>query len=329
MLTTPIALIIFNRPDKLRRVIEQVSLVKPAKLLVIADGPRPNHPSDVQRCAEARAVIEQVDWECQVLTNYSDTNLGCGRRPATGISWVFGQVEQAIILEDDCVPHPTFFHFCQELLEKYRDDERIMHIGGINLYPSAAPYSYYFSRIPACVGGWATWRRAWQYFDMDINLWPLLRGTDWLEDAFVEPRAVELYRNIFDEAHIEGSNADYWDYQWVFACLANHGLAILPAKTNLISNIGFDADATHTTSSSDRRANLPLAEMVFPLRHPPHMVRDRATDQLRIKWMLGAAGRKNRSLFRSPRKIIAAVPASLRREIRHLLASQNRRRERV
>ena len=129
---TPVAFLIFNRPDATRRVFESIRDAKPPLLLVVADGPRPDRPDDSRACAEARSLIDRVDWNCEVRTNYSDVNLGCGKRVSSGIDWVFQQVEEAIILEDDCVPDPTFFRFCEELLEKYRHDERISEIGGVN-----------------------------------------------------------------------------------------------------------------------------------------------------------------------------------------------------
>lgn len=169
-MSTPIALIIFNRPDLTIRVFSKIARAKPKTLFVIADGPRSDHPGDIKKCAEARSIIESVDWDCTVHKNYSDINLGCGRRLASGISWVFEKVEEAIILEDDCLPHPTFFRFCKELLERYRDDERIMQINGQNFQHKSmrTSYSYLFSYSNNC-WGWATWRRAWQHFDMEMR----------------------------------------------------------------------------------------------------------------------------------------------------------------
>ena len=129
---TPVVFIIFSRPDLTARVFAEIARARPEKLLVIADGPRPDREGEDAKCAATRAIIERVDWPCEILKNYSNVNLGCGHRPATGLRWVFEQVEEAIILEDDCVPHPTFFRFCEELLEHYRDDERVMHISGDN-----------------------------------------------------------------------------------------------------------------------------------------------------------------------------------------------------
>ena len=277
---TPVALIAFNRPDKTARVLSEIVKAQPSKLFVIADGPRPNHPEDAAKCRAVRELIERVDWNCEVLKNYSDVNLGCGRRPASGISWVFEHVEEAIFLEDDTVPHPSFFPFCDELLEKYRHDERVMMIGGFKICDHPMPYSYHFSRVPPCLGGWATWRRAWQYWDGRMTLWPKLRDdTSWLSDVMEDPRAVEYWRTVFEKAYTDFRIADYWDYQWMFACWVQGGFAILPTTGHLISNIGFDEDATHTKSGADRRSSLPTTEMRFPLWHPPYVMRDKAVDR--------------------------------------------------
>ncbi len=278
MLQTPVCLIIFNRPDTTARVFAEIAKARPSKLFVVADGPRSDRPGEAERCAEARAIVDRVDWDCEVRKNYSAVNLGCGGRPATGIAWLFEQVEEAIILEDDCVPHPTFFPFCEELLERYRRDERVMCISGSNLDSGLVvrQFSYRFSRLNLC-WGWASWRRAWQHFDMTLRLWPSLRDTSWLLDVLEDQRAVECYRKVFDQAYTREGEVDYWDYQWTLACWAQHGLSILPSTT-LISNVGFGQDATHTKSMNDTRAYLPTQEMAFPLRHPPYLIRDRAAD---------------------------------------------------
>jgi hypothetical protein len=146
---------------------------------VIADGP--GSGEDLVKCEAARKIINQVSWDCEVLTNYSDVNLGCKKRISSGLDWVFKQCDEAIILEDDTLPHSTFFRFCSELLERYRDDQRVMMICGQNLQfgRKVNPYSYYFSRCPH-IWGWATWRRAWNHFDLKMKSWPALRNTSWL-----------------------------------------------------------------------------------------------------------------------------------------------------
>ena len=281
----PVALIIFNRPDTTEKVFAQIAKAKPEKLFLIADGPRADHPDDVEKCKAARAVIERVDWDCKVFKNYSEVNLGCGRRPATGISWVFENVEEAIILEDDCVPSQTFFQYCEELLKRFRDDERIMMISGMDIdYGQEKwPYSYSFHLLPH-TWGWATWRRAWQHFDIGVKLWPELRDSSWLLDIAENPGAAQYYKSRFDLAFNSGSNIDYWDYQWQFACWSQKGYSISPHK-NLIVNTGFGEHATHTKDKKYHKkfANFSVEEMDFPLKHPPFLVVDRAAHLLRFK----------------------------------------------
>jgi hypothetical protein len=284
---TPVALIIFNRPEATARVFEQVARARPPTLLIIADGPRPDRPGEQERCAAARAVVERVDWKCDVLRNYSDVNLGVGVRPATGLRWVFDHVETSIVLEDDCVPHPSFFRFCDEMLDYFRDDERIMHVSGDNWHftPGGGPFSYFFSRY--CYScGWATWRRAFKHYDPELRLWPELRDTSWLVDLLGGDRhAAAFWASLFERTHTAGVEKNGWDWAWLFACWAHNGLSVLPS-TNLITNIGFDGDATHTVVP-DERAYVPSVEMTFPLRHPPCMVRNVAAD-LRIATQVGA-----------------------------------------
>lgn len=318
MLHTPVALIIFNRPDKTEQVFAEIAKAKPSKLLVIADGPRPGRPDEEERCVAARKVIERVDWECEVLKNYSDVNMGCGRRPATGITWVFEHVEEAIILEDDCVPHLSFFPFCEVLLERYRDDERVMHIGGSYFLPKPiqTPFSYYFSIFNICNGGWATWRRAWRYFDMECKLWPLLKDTSWLADLVEDEIAVEFWAREFEQAYCEKGNVSYWDHQWTFACWAHSGLSTLP-KQNLVSNIGFCEEATHTYNRNDLRNNLPTVEMEFPLKHPQNVLRSAEADRRFIQEFVVPTMPPRMTRYRRVRQAVSrSLPAPIRRGLR-------------
>ncbi|TRU79065.1 MAG: glycosyltransferase family 2 protein [Microcystis viridis Mv_BB_P_19951000_S68] len=280
-LTTPVALLIFNRPDTTARVFEAIRQAKPPKLLVVADGPRPDRADDIEKCKAARAVIEGVDWDCEVLTNYSDLNLGCKKRVSSGLDWVFEIVEEAIILEDDCLPHPSFFRFCQGLLDYYRNDKRIMAISGDNfqLGRKRTEYSYYFSRYNH-IWGWATWRRAWQYYDVKMKLWQEVRDGNWLESILGETQAMKYWRKIFQTAY--DNKVDTWDYPWTFACWIQNGLTILPNQ-NLVSNIGFGEGATHTGNSVHLLANIPVKAMIFPLKHPPFIMRDTIFDSFSQK----------------------------------------------
>lgn len=265
---TPVVFIIFNRPETTAKVFAAIRQAQPPKLLVIADGARSDRPGEAEKCAATKAIIDRVDWECEVLTNYSDINLKGMLRISTGLNWAFTQVERAIILEDDCLPHPSFFSFCEELLDRYQNDERIMAISGDNFQfgRNDTEYSYYFSRYPHC-WGWATWSRAWQHYDIEMKLWPEIRDGNWLQAIFREQSTIKYWQKIF-QAIYEGRITHGWDYRWTFACWLRNGLIILP-HVNLVSNIGFGSGASNTTDSTSKSANIPTQEMSFPLKHPP------------------------------------------------------------
>jgi hypothetical protein len=291
---TPIAFLIFNRPDTTESVFREIARARPKRLLVVADGARADKPGEAEKCAAARAVIERVDWDCEVLKNYSDVNLGCRRRISSGLDWVFDTVEEAVILEDDCLPSPSFFPFCAELLARYRDDSRVMQICGSNFLKGwrRDEYSYYFSNYGP-IWGWASWRRAWKLYDVEMKLWPEFREKRLLEDFCLSPEEVEQRRKIYDM--VFSGEMDTWDLQWGFSKLVNSGLSITP-NANLISNIGFGAGATHTSSENHPFAALKVEELAFPLSHPAFVLRDRLCDRKYIEdFMLG----KKRSALKS------------------------------
>lgn len=269
-LTTPVAFLIFNRPDTTARVFEAIRQAKPPKLLVVADSPRPDKPDDIEKCKTARAIIDRVDWDCEVLKNYSDVNLGCRKRVSSGLDWVFSTVEKAIILEDDCLPHPSFFRFCQELLDHYQNDERIMSIIGCNFQfgRQRTEYSYYFSQINL-IWGWATWRRAWHYYDSDMSLWSEVKQDNLLQYILRNPQKTKYWTKVFQKTYDEEINS--WGYRWILSCFLQHGLAIVP-NMNLVSNIGFGANATHTINARTPVNSVNVEEMDFLLRHPPYVI---------------------------------------------------------
>ena len=275
-LTTPVAFIIFNRPDTTQKVFNAIRSAKPTKLFVAADGPRSNKEGEAEKCKQTRDIINQIDWECEVHKNFSDTNLGCKNRIVSALDWVFENTEEAIIFEDDIIPNPTFFRFCQELLCKYRDDERVMMVSGNNFQfgKKRTNYSYYYSRF-SHIWGWATWKRAWEKFDPDIKAWPEVRDGKWLCDILHNRTAENMWRDNFEKYYTKAITNN-WDAQWVFACWINNGLIILP-NDNLASNIGFGCDATHTSQESIF-SNLPTRDMKFPLEHPPYMIRNTIAD---------------------------------------------------
>lgn len=275
-LTTPVAFIIFNRPDTTAKVFTEIAKAKPPKLLVVGDGPRIDRAGEAERVAQTRAIIERVDWPCDLLTNFSDVNLGCKKRVSSGIDWVFDQVEEAIILEDDCLPDPSFFRYCQELLVRYRHDQRIGMISGNN-FQFGRRYgndSYYFSKY-FHIWGWASWRNRWSdSYDVSLQHWPKIRDEGALIDMVRDADDVSEWLDIFEKTY--QGKIDTWDYQWVFANWFSGRFAILPAD-NLISNIGFGSDATHTISAS-KLANMATVPMQFPLEHPLAVMRNSRAD---------------------------------------------------
>lgn len=275
-LETPIILLIYKRPALLRQVLNQVALVKPRTLFVIGDGPHPDRPEENILVEQSRALLEQISWDCQMVTAYSPIHLGLKERVSSGLTWAFNQVDSGIILEDDCVPDPTFFFFCQELLQRYEHDQRVMAISGNNFQRGIkrTSYSYYFSRYNHC-WGWATWRRAWICYDDKMSLWPEMRESRWLQNIFeCNPQAAKYWKNRFDL--VFKNQIDTWDYQWTFACWLQGGLTVLP-EVNLVSNVGFGKDATHTKSVKQTRS-LTRHPIEFPLQHPPSFIRNAPAD---------------------------------------------------
>jgi hypothetical protein len=244
---------------------------------VIADGPRADHPTDRSRCQEARDVLKAVDWPCNVETNFSDINLGCGRRMSSGIAWAFERSPEVIFLEDDCLPARGFFRFCSTLLEKYREDDRVGMISGDCFLPAdlVCSDSYYFSRY-AHIWGWAAWRRTWKLYDYDLSTLALAEQRGFFEDQFATP---EIGRYFYEKClDVREGRLDTWDFQVTYSFLSNSLLSIMPAR-NLISNIGFGPGATHTMAADAPLANLPTFEPDELLRHPPFVVAWRAADR--------------------------------------------------
>jgi len=262
---TPVALILFNRPDLTKKVFEVIARVRPKKLFVIADGPR--FPEEIEKCKEARSVVEMIDWECEVLKNYSDSNMGCKERISSGLNWVFSETDEAIILEDDCLPHPSFFKFCEILLEEYRHDERVMMISGDNflLNMPKIKESYLFSRYFS-IWGWATWRRAWEKYDIHMKYWKSFKEYNQLECFYSHKGVIHFLTEIFD--NIYNSKIDAWGPRWFYSCLFNNGLSIVP-KVNLISNIGILG--AHSSKISENH-NLPVFSLDFDQMQHPSMV---------------------------------------------------------
>lgn len=273
----PVALFIFKRPELTQKVLNAIRQAQPKQLLVVADGPRRSNQGEEELCIQTRKVIEQVDWPCEVLKNYANENMGLKLRFATGLDWVFSLVEEAIILEDDCLPHHDFFRFCEEMLDRYRDDERIGQICGSNFQFGwrRSEYSYYFS-LYNHVWGWASWKRAWKDYDPNLSLWPTVKKNKWLYDLLGDQRLVRYWAGRFDRIYENRQNT--WDHQWVFTGWINGRLSVIPS-VNLVSNLGYDTLGVHSsTATPDRMQNQPLMPMRFPLNHPPAVIRDAVAD---------------------------------------------------
>lgn len=288
--STPVTLIIFNRPDLTELVFSAIAQVKPRKLLVIADGPR--FPEETEKCQKTRSVIEKVDWDCEVLTNFSEENLTSPIRCSSGLNWVFSEVEEAIILEDDCLPTQSFFYFCQELLERYRSDERVMHISGNNFQfgQQMTNYSYYFSRY-AHSWGWASWRRAWRYFDLDMKTWPEFKAEYLLSSICEDPFEQKYWTGIFDR--LWSKQSIHWDYAWLYSCWSQNGLSILP-NSNLVSNTGFRPDGTRTKNENSFLAKIATND-IWTMQHPPLLIRHQKADSYTFDYIFGGNARKVKS----------------------------------
>ncbi|MHB8913395.1 MAG: hypothetical protein ACYC4I_00025 [Minisyncoccota bacterium] len=269
--SVPVLFVIFNRPDTAQKVFDEIRKAQPKYLYVAADGPREGNEKDERLCRESRAIIGQVDWPCEVKTLFRDKNLGCKMGVSSAISWFFENVEAGIILEDDCVPHQSFFRFAGDMLEKYKDEERVMMVTGlnpVNTYKTST--SYYFSRHFS-IWGWATWRRAWQKYDIDMREWPRVK-VEGLEKYYPDPYARSSMEEAFEKTYL--GKIDTWDAQWALTGLVHDGLCIVPAR-NLISNIGLYG--VHFSGEASFHQNLPTFDIYQQTLVHPVRIKENAT----------------------------------------------------
>lgn len=259
MFDVPVALMIYNRPELTRQVFAQIRLLRPRQLFIIADGPKDE--TDDRNCRQARQVVAEVDWDCNVQSLYSAHNLGVAKCPSNGLQWVFAQVDRCIILEDDTLPDISFFEFCRLLLQEYEDDESVMSISGANLCGVIqTEYSYGFSRFSLPPWGWATWRRAWHDYDFQMADWIELKST--IAGNFKDTFA--FWEMILDRYSIKLTS---WDVQWNYAIWKKNGQVIIPSR-NMIRNLGYGAGASFTTVEQSFTTHLPVTPCSFPLAHP-------------------------------------------------------------
>lgn len=311
---TPVLLLVFNRPEFTEVALQRLREVQPSRLYVAADGPRHGRSDDQSRCEAVRALIDEVDWPCDVHRRFQDSNLGCKRGVESGINWFFSQVERGIILEDDCIPDDSFFPYAESLLSRYADDERVMMISGTNrlgCWPSDR-HSYHFTRH-GTIWGWATWRRAWEKHDVTLAAW---------EDPAVRRQVAEVlgdrrqYRMRAEQIQaVRVGQLDTWDYGWLFTLMRYKALTAVPS-VNLVSNIGFGPNATHTFYGRSSGSNIPRLQLAQPLIHPPDVVADRDYDAAFYR----AVHHRFDVLYRG-------LPPSVKRRLKLLLSAGRGRRE--
>jgi hypothetical protein len=306
MFHIPILFIIFRRKDVALKSLESIREAKPNKMYIACDGPRDHVAGEKQLVEETRqAVLQAIDWECDVHTMFQTHNLGCAMGVYTAINWLFEHEEQGIILEDDCVMRHTFFPFASELLERYKDDQRIGMIDGANYITDVdTPDSYGFSRYKS-TNGWATWRRAWQLMDFSMN-W---RSTPYADSIIANSgfNAKDMHYWKYRLKAIDANDVSAWDWQWYFTLAAHNQLTIYP-KTSLTTNIGFGEGATHTTQGSTPQYYISNGELEFPLQHPRYIVPYQPFER--------GFYRLNNSFYNSIRQLL---PFGLKRKLKKIL----------
>lgn len=283
----PVYLIFFNRPDTFKMVFEAVKKARPSKLFLACDGPRRGREDDVENIKACQQIASEIDWDCEVYKNYSTENLGCGMRMYSGINWAFEYVDRLIILEDDCVPNNDWFKFCEELLERYKDDDRIYMISGMNhlgVYDKT-PNSYFFG--PGCCWGWATWKRAWKNVEYNLTFLDDKYSMKCIEKTY--PYYKNIYQIGLERKAIldQGKKLTAWTYQSGVAAALQNQLSIIPS-VNLITNVGLTADSGHATNNIKKLPkrvqkyfNMPKHELKFPLKHPKYIVKDWMYDEMK------------------------------------------------
>jgi hypothetical protein len=310
---------IFNRPETTERVFAAVAAAKPPRLFVFADGPRSG--ADVERCERSRALVQRVDWDCDVQYNFAEENLGARRRFATGLNWAFGQASEMIVLEDDTLPDATYFPFCDAILERYRDDPRVMMITGSNYVERWHDdrQSYHFS-IYGSVWGWASWKRAWDLYDGAMTAWGDDDAKSAVRDLIGDEDTYQMQATRFDRLYDDPADRHCWDPPWVLSRLIRSGLTVVPAR-NLITNLGNTGD--HGLPPEHPLAQLPTVPMRFPLTEPDEVAADREYDREHVHRILdywdeqerlrAATQTRARSIPDRVARVLRRTPGVLRR----------------
>lgn len=265
-LQTPVLFIIFNRTDTALQVLEAIRKAAPTKLYIFADAPRDHIAGETEKCMEARSMVNQIDWNCEVKTLFMSKNIGPKYAIGRALNWMFETEEYGIVLEHDCLPCPDFFTFCETLLLRYRDNDSIMHITGNNYLFGHIPisHSYYFSNLSNPTWGWATWKRAWMHYDPNMAEYENFKSTGGFERVFKNKRVRDYFKKVY--ADLYAGNIQTWDYQWSLQLWRMNGLCITPAE-NIVSNIGFGKGAMHTFDPQNQFANIPCGTLQI-VSHP-------------------------------------------------------------
>jgi len=247
---TPILFLIFKRPDTTRRVFEMIKKVKPEELFIAADGPRKNKPGEEKKCMDTRRIVKEINWKCEVKRLYRSENLGCERAVESAISWFFKYVDAGIILEDDCLPSKSFFSFCETMLEKYKNNPDVVQIAGTSYVPLDLRKikGYFFSKY-LDIWGWATWKRAWKYYDGSMEEWPYVKKEKDFNSLFTSVWEKLYWHIIFDATYNGKTNS--WGYKWLYSVWLRKGKSIAPT-INLVKNIGIGGDLTHVSTNKKR-----------------------------------------------------------------------------
>lgn len=278
----PILLITWRRIEAVQSILDALRPYAPVRIFIASDGPRENYLDDQERIQLTREAIEAaIDWPCSIERLYSDNNLGCSYGPVRAINWFFDNVEEGIILEDDCIPSSDFYPYCASLLDYYRHDTRVWCIGGVNFQGGIqrGEASYYFSRYNHC-WGWASWRRCWEHFDLNLAQWNKFRDSGLISSLFSSRRERLYWTRIWQRTFDRSVPVSWWDYQWTFACMVNGGLTVLP-NANLVTNVGFDQEATHSHHGITSGIGLQYQSLGLdksPLIHPQFVLPDKLAD---------------------------------------------------
>lgn len=293
----PILLLAFKRPETTRLVFNEIKKIKPKQFFIGVDGPRENNNDDLEKCKKVKEIFKEIDWDCEVKTLFREKNLGSMMAESSAINWFFDHVEEGIILEDDCLPNQSFFKFCKEMLDKYKNDTRIMHISGNNFLfnKKIIEHSYYFSKLTFS-WGWATWKRAWKYYDVDLKTLNDFIKQDQISNIFPDHKIQEYWLKIFK--NVRDKKIDAWDYQWLYTNFTQNGLSIIP-KVNLVSNIGFNEDGTYCKDKKDTLSNMETFD-IENIEHPKFVIENKNLDKITFENIFypGTMRHKKNNIFK-------------------------------